>query len=140
MTVAETERLRGQLREVNSAYFVCKNTLTKLAAAGTNFDCLVPYFSGQTALVFSRDVIGSAKVLCEYASKSDERIIVVCGSCDGRLLNAGDVKALAMLPSADELRAGIIAVIQTPARRMATLLQAPASQIARLLNKYSEKQ
>ncbi|MDR2107388.1 MAG: 50S ribosomal protein L10 [Holosporaceae bacterium] len=140
MTVAETENLRKQLRAADSSYFVSKNTLTKLAAAETSFKCLLPHLSGQTALVFSRDITGSAKVISEYASKSDERIVVVCGSYDGKPLSAGDIKTLAMLPSADELRANIIAVIQTPARRTATLLQAPAAQIARLLSKYSEKQ
>jgi large subunit ribosomal protein L10 len=140
MTVSETENLRKQLRDAYSAYFVSKNTLTRLAADDTDFKCLIPHLSGQTALVFSEDITGSAKVISEYATKNEGKIVVVCGGYDGRLLSAGDVKILAQLPSADELRAKIIAVIQTPARRIATLLQAPASQIARLLNKYSEKQ
>lgn len=139
MTVAETENLRKQLREVNSTYLVAKNTLTKLAIEDTDFECILPNLSGQMALVFSKDITGSAKVIHEYASKSDDKVVVVCGGYNGRLLSAGDVKMLAQLPSMDELRAKIIAVIQTPAQRMATLLQAPACQIARVLKAYSEK-
>jgi large subunit ribosomal protein L10 len=139
MTVAQTENLRRQLREVNSAYLVAKNTLVRLAIKDTDFECILPNLTGQTALVFSKDITGSAKVIHEYASKSDDRITVVCGGYTGRLLDAKDVKTLAQLPSVDELRARIIAVIQTPAQRMATLLQAPACQIARVLKAYSEK-
>jgi large subunit ribosomal protein L10 len=139
MTVAETEKLRKQLREVSSAYLVSKNTLARLAIKDTDFECVLPYLVGQTALVFSNDITGSAKVIYEYASKSDERITIACGGYNGRLLVAADVKTLAQLPSMDELRARVIAVIQTPAQRMATLLQAPACQIARVLKAYSEK-
>ncbi|MDR2158307.1 MAG: 50S ribosomal protein L10 [Holosporaceae bacterium] len=139
MTVTETENLRRRLRDVSSAYLVSKNTLARLAIEDTNFKCILPHLSGQTALVFSRDITGSAKVISEYASQSDDKVVVVCGGYDGRLLGALDVKTLAQLPSMDELRAKIIAVIQTPAQRMATLLQAPACQIARVLKGYSEK-
>jgi large subunit ribosomal protein L10 len=139
MTVTGTENLRKLLRDVSSAYLVSKNTLTRLAIEDTNFKCLLPHLSGQTALVFSPNVTDSAKVIWEYASKSEDKIVVVCGGYDGRLLSASDVKTLSQLPSMNELRAKIIAVIQTPAQRMATLLQAPACQIVRVLRGYSEK-
>jgi large subunit ribosomal protein L10 len=139
MTVVETENLRRQLRSVDSSYLVAKNTLTRLAVKDTDFECILPHLNGQTALVFSKDITGSAKVISEYASKSEDKIVVVCGGYSGRLLEAKDVKTLAQLPSLNELRAKIIAVVQTPAQRMATLLQAPACQIVRVLRGYSEK-
>ncbi|MDR0968144.1 MAG: 50S ribosomal protein L10 [Holosporaceae bacterium] len=139
MTVANTEDLRKRLRDVNSVYLVSKNTLAKIAAKEAGFDYLLDHLNGQTALAFSNDVTGSAKVICEYASKSEDKIVVVCGGYEGRLLSDKDVKVLSQLPSMDELRAKIIAVIQTPAQRMATLLQAPAGQLARVLKAYSEK-
>jgi large subunit ribosomal protein L10 len=139
MTVTETENLRKQLRDVSSAYFVAKNTLTRLAVEDTDFKCLLPHLSGQTALIFSQDITGSAKVISEYASRSDDKIVVVCGGYNGRLLGAPEIKTLSQLPSMNELRAKIIAIIQTPAQRMATLLQAPACQIARVINGYSKK-
>jgi large subunit ribosomal protein L10 len=139
MTVSETENLRKQLRDVKSSYFVPKNTLARLAVKDTEFECVTPYLRVQTALVFSKDITGSAKVISEYASKSDNKIVVVCGGYSGKLLDAKEVKTLAQLPSMDELRARLIAVVQTPAQRMATLLGAPACQIARVLKAYSEK-
>ena len=139
LTVAETESLRKQLRAVQSAYLVAKNTLTRLAVKGTGFECVSEKLGGQTALVFSKDITGSAKVVSEYASKSDEKLSVVCGGYQGKMLSVAEVKTLASLPSMDELRAKLIAVIQTPAQRMATLSQAPASQLARVLKAYSEK-
>ena len=139
LTVAETESLRKQLRAVQSVYLVTKNTLTRLAVKDTDFECVSEKLGGQTALVFSKDITGSAKVVSEYASKSDEKLSVVCGGYQGKMLSVAEVKTLASLPSMDELRAKIIAVIQTPAQRMATLSQAPASQLARVLKAYSEK-
>ena len=139
LTVAQTEDLRKQLRAVSSVYQVAKNTLARLAVNDTEFACVLPHLVGQTALVFSKDITGTAKVISEYASKSEEKVSVVCGSYQGRLLSSADVKTLASLPSMDELRAKIIAVIQTPAQRLAVLSQAPASQIARVLKAYAEK-
>ena len=139
LTVAETESLRKQLRAVQSVYLVAKNTLARLAVKDTDFECVSEKLGGQTALVFSKDITGSAKVVSEYASKSDEKLSVVCGGYQGKMLSVAEVKTLASLPSMDELRAKIIAVIQTPAQRMATLSQAPASQLARVLKAYSEK-
>lgn len=139
LTVAETESLRKQLRAVQSVYLVAKNTLARLAVKDTDFECVSEKLGGQTALVFSKDITGSAKVVSEYASKSDEKLSVVCGGYQGNLLSVAEVKTLASLPSMDELRAKIVAVIQTPAQRLATLSQAPASQLARVLKAYSEK-
>lgn len=139
MTVAETENLRKLLRESDSAYFVCKNTLARLGVKDTSFDCVSPQLVGQTALVFSKNLTATAKVVQEYASKSDGKVTVVCGGYSGKLLSAAEVKTLSQLPSMDELRAKIIAVIQTPAQRIATLSQAPGAQIARVLKAYSEK-
>jgi large subunit ribosomal protein L10 len=139
MTVVETENLRRQLRDADSVYRVAKNTLTRLAVKDTAFDCVLAHLCGQTALVFSKDITSSAKVISEYASKSDDKVVIVCGGYNGKLLSALEVKNLAQLPSMNELRATIVAVIQTPAQRMATLLQAPACQIARVLKGYSEK-
>lgn len=139
LTVAETEDLRKQLRAVQSIYLVAKNTLARLAVNDTEFECIVPYLTGQIALVFSKDITGAAKVVYEYSSKSEAKVSIVCGGYQGKLLSVAEIKTLASLPSMDELRAKIIAVIQTPAQRLATLSQAPASQLARVLKAYAEK-
>lgn len=139
MTVVETEKLRKQLREVSSYYLVTKNTLTRLSVKDTAFECLLSNFNGQSALVFSNDITGAAKVISEYAAKSNEKISIVCGGYNGKLLSQAEIKILSQLPSMNELRAKIIAVIQTPAQRLAVLSQAPACQIARVLMAYAKK-
>ncbi|MDR1361885.1 MAG: 50S ribosomal protein L10 [Holosporaceae bacterium] len=139
MTVANSDDLRRKLRAAGGIYLVCKNTLARLGVQATAFETVKPYLTGQTALVFSKNIADTAKVVQEYASKSDNKISVVCGGYADRLLTADDVVMLAKLPSMNELRAMFVALIQTPARRLATLSQAPASQIARVLGAYSEK-
>lgn len=139
MTVAETEALRKQLRSVNSCYVVTKNTLAKLAVKDTPFECMADHLCGQTAVVFSKDITGAAKAVCEFAAKNEGKLTVVCGGYSGKLLNAKEIDALSKLPSMDELRAKIIAVIQTPAQRLARLTKEPAGQIARVVKSYSEK-
>ena len=139
MTVVETEILRKQLRGVCSSYLVAKNTLARLAVKDTDFECILPHLNGQTAIVFSKDITGAAKVICEFASKNEGKLSVVCGGYNGKALDVTEVKTLSQLPSMDELRAKIIAVIQTPAQRLATLSKAPAEQVARVLKAYSEK-
>ena len=129
MTVAATEALRKELRAANSCYFVAKNTLARIAVKGSNFEFVQPYLTNQTALVFSKDLTSSAKVIYNTASKSEGNLVITCGGYAGKLLNPDEVKTLAMLPSMDELRSKIIAIIQEP-----------ASRIARVLKSYSEKE
>lgn len=139
ITVAETESLRKQLRGVNSSYLVAKNTLIRIAVKDSPFADASSHFKGQTAIVFSNDITGAAKVVSEYADKNNEKLNIVCGGYCGKVLSVDEVKILAKLPSMEELRAKVIAIIQTPAQRLATLSQAPAGQLARVLKAYSEK-
>jgi large subunit ribosomal protein L10 len=139
MTVADTDDFRKQLRNVNSSYLVCKNTLARLAVKDTSFEYISPNFNGQTAIVFSKDLTATAKVVQKYAEKSEEKITVVCGGYGEKLLSSAEVVSVSRLPSMDELRSKIISIVQTPAQRIATLLQAPASQIARVVQAYSSK-
>lgn len=140
MTVAETENLRKKLRESESSYFVCKNTLARIGVEGTSYSDIATHLTGQSALIFSKNLTATAKVIQEYADKSDGKVTVVCGGYSGKFLSAVEVKTLSQLPSMDELRAKIIAVIQTPAQRLAVLSGAPAAQIARVLKAYSDKE
>lgn len=139
LTVAETESLRKQLKGACSSYVVTKNTLARLAVKDTAFECLATHLNGQTAVVFSKDITGAAKVISEFAAKNEGKLTIVCGGYQGKLLNAKEVDILAKLPSMDELRATLVALIQTPAQRLVRLSQEPAGQIARVLKSYSEK-
>ena len=102
LTVSDTESLRKQLRAVNSQYVVAKNTLTRLAVKDTPFECIATHLSGQTAIVFSKDITSAAKAISEYAAKSEGKLSIVCGGYSGNLLSAAEVDVLAKLPSIDE--------------------------------------
>ncbi|MBS0186034.1 MAG: 50S ribosomal protein L10 [Proteobacteria bacterium] len=139
LTVAETRDLRDAMRLGESFYKVTKNTLARLAVKGTKFESLESMFSGPMALAFSADPIAAAKISIQYAS-TNEKFSIVGGSLNGELLDAEGIKQLALLPSLDELRGKIVGVLVAPATRVATLMQAPAAQLARVLNAYATKE
>ena len=107
------------------------------ALEGTQFSDMASLFAGTTAIAYSQDAVAAAKVAVEYAKKND-KLVVIGGSLEGDMLDVASVKALAELPSLDELRGKFIGLIQTPATRVASVLQAPAGQLARVISAYAE--
>jgi large subunit ribosomal protein L10 len=138
LTVAEVTQLRRQMRNAGARYRVTKNRLAKRALDGTPFVGLAPLFTGPTAIAFSRDPVAAAKATVEYANRNS-KLTIVGGGLEGQLLDAAGVKALATLPSLDELRARLVGLINAPATKLAVLLQTPGGQIARVLAAYSEQ-
>ncbi|WP_235031626.1 50S ribosomal protein L10 [Geminicoccus flavidas] len=138
MTVPEVTQLRAQMRQQGASFRVTKNRLTVRALAETGFAGLEPLFKGPTAIAYSRDPVAAAKVAVEYAKKN-EKLQIVGGGLSGSILSADQVKALAELPSLDDLRAKLIAIINTPASRLVGVLQAPGGQLARLLRAKSDQ-
>lgn len=138
LTVAEVSDLRRQIREAGAQYKVAKNTLARLAVAGTDNEGLNALFSGPTALAYSKDPVAAAKVTIKFAN-GNEKLKVVGGILNGKILNGKEVEALSKLPSLDELRAKIIGILSTPATRVAGVLQAPAGQLARVFSAYGKK-
>ena len=126
------------MRSAGASYRVTKNRLVKRALEGTQFEPLVPLFTGPTAIAFSRDPVAAAKVAVEYANRNN-KLTIIGGGLSGQTLDVNAVKALATLPSLDELRGKIIGLIQAPATKLAGLLQAPAGQLARVLAAHSEQ-
>jgi len=94
--------------------------------------------TGPVGLATSTDPVAAAKVAIEFA-KTNDKLEIVGGSMGTQLLDAEGVKALASLPSLDELRGKIVGLLQAPATKLATVIQAPASQLARVFNAYAEK-
>jgi large subunit ribosomal protein L10 len=138
LTVAEVTQLRRQMLGAGARYRVTKNRLAKRALEGTPFEGLVPLFAGPTAIAFSSDPVAAAKAAVEYANRNN-KLTIVGGGLQGQVLDEAGVKALAMLPSLDELRGRIIGLINAPATKLAVLLQTPAGQVARVLAAYAEK-
>ena len=138
MTVAELTALRRRVRDAGAGLKVTKNRLAKIAVTGTPFEGLKDLFSGPTAVAFSTDPVAAAKVIADYANEN-QKLTIVGGALSGRTLDAEGVKALAKLPSLDQLRGQLIGLLQTPATRIVTVLNAPAGQLARVFAAYAEK-
>jgi large subunit ribosomal protein L10 len=138
MSVAEATELRRQMRAAGAGFKVTKNRLAKRALEGTEFAGLVPLFTGPTAVAYSHDPVAAAKAAVTFANRND-KLTIVGGGLSGQTLDAAGVRALATLPSLDELRGKIIGLIQAPATKLAGLLQAPAGQLARVLAAHADK-
>ncbi len=136
LTVADVTALRVKMREAGAQYKVAKNRLAHLALEGTRFDGLKPMLKGPTALAWSQDPVAVAKVAVEFA-KTNEKFVLVDGALGTQMLDASGVKALAELPSLDQLRAKLLGLIQAPATKVAGVLQAPAGQLARVFAAYA---
>ncbi|HLS69731.1 MAG TPA: 50S ribosomal protein L10 [Kiloniellales bacterium] len=138
MTVAEATALRRNVRAAGASYRVTKNRLVKLALEGTPFEALSPLFTGPTAIAVSDDPVAAAKVCVEFAKKN-EKLTIIGGGLEGQVLDSAGVKALASLPSLDELRGTLIGLINAPATKVAGVVQAPAGQLARVFAAYGAK-
>lgn len=139
LTVAEMTDLRSQVREAGASFKVTKNRITKLALDGTDFGVLADSFKGPTAIAYSNDPVAAAKATVDYAKKN-EKLVILCGALGEQLLDADGVKALASLPSLDELRAKIVGLLNAPATQLARIIQAPPSQLARVIQAYATKE
>ena len=139
LTVAQSTDLRTKMRDAGASYKVAKNKLAKLAIEGTQYAPIGDMLTGPTALSTSTDPVAPAKVIVEFA-KTNDKLEIVGGAMGDTLLDADGIKALALLPSLDELRAKIVGLIVAPATKIATIAQAPAAQLARVLSAYAEKE
>ncbi|HQT62013.1 MAG: 50S ribosomal protein L10 [Acidiphilium sp. 37-67-22] len=137
LTVADVTALRVKMREAGAQYKVAKNRLAHLALEGTRFDGLKPMLKGPTAIAWSQDPVAVAKVAVEFA-KTNEKFVLVGGALGTQMLDASGVRALAELPSLDQLRAKLLGLIQAPATKVAGVLQAPAGQLARVFAAYAK--
>jgi large subunit ribosomal protein L10 len=138
LSVAEVTLLRQQMRSAGARYRVTKNRLMRRALEGTEFEGLAPLFTGPTAIAFSQDPVAAAKAAVAYANRNN-KLTIVGGGLQGQVLDEAAVKALATLPSLDELRGKIIGLIKAPATKLAALLQTPAGQLARVLAAHAEQ-
>jgi large subunit ribosomal protein L10 len=138
MTVAEVSTLRNRMREAGATYKVAKNRLAALALDGTRFDGIKPLLKGPTALAWSKDPVAVAKTAVEFA-KGNDKFVILGGALGTQALDAAGVKALSELPSLETLRAQLLGLIQTPASRIASVLQAPGGQLARVFAAYAKR-
>ena len=138
LTVAQMNDLRSKMREAGGTVKVAKNRLAKIALQGTESEGMSDLFKGQTLIAYSTDPVVAPKVTVDFA-KGNDKLVILGGAMGATSLNGDAVKALATLPSLDELRAKLVGMIQTPATRIAQVVNAPAGQLARVFGAYARK-
>ena len=138
LTVANMNDLRSKMRAAGGTVKVAKNRLAIIALQGTESEGMKDLFKGQTLIAYAEDPVVAPKVASEFA-KANDKLVILGGAMGATTLNADGVKALATMPSLDELRAKIVGMIQTPATRIAAVVNAPAGNLARVFGAYARK-
>jgi len=139
ITVPAVTDLRRQIRGTRSEYLVVKNTLALRAIKGQPLEALSGHFTGMTAIAYSRtDVIALAKVLHTFG-KTNPHVKVKAALLDGKAVPASSLEALATMPSRTELVARLLGLMQSPIRRLVTVLSAPHRNMAATLAAVAQK-
>ena len=138
LTVADLETLRKQMKQAGGTVKVAKNRLAKLALKETDTADISALFQGPTVVAFDQEPMTATKVAAAFADKN-QKFVVLGGAMGKTGLDANNVKALATMPSLDQLRATLAGMLLQPGTRIASILQQPGGQIARVLNAHAEK-
>ena len=138
LTVAQSTDLRTKMRDAGGSYKVAKNRLAKLAVKDTAYEALGDLLTGPTALATSVDPVAAAKATVDFA-KTNPKLEILGGSMGGTLLDEAGIRALASLPSLDQLRAKLVGLVNAPATKIAQLSTAPAAKLARVFGAYAAK-
>jgi large subunit ribosomal protein L10 len=138
LTVAQMNDLRSKMRAAGGTVKVAKNRLAIIALQGTDSEGIKGLFKGQTLIAYAEDPVAAPKVASDFA-KGNDKLVILGGAMGATALDADGVKALATMPSLDELRAKIVGMIKTPATRIAQVVNAPAAQLARVFGAYARK-
>ena len=138
LTVAQSTDLRLKMRDAGAQFKVAKNRLALIALEGTRYGPIGDMLTGPTALATSIDPVAAAKVAVDFA-KTNDRLEIVGGAMGDTLLDVNGIKALAALPSLDQLRGTLVGLIQAPATKIARIVIEPASLLARVTGAYAAK-
>jgi large subunit ribosomal protein L10 len=138
LTVGQMQTLRKQMKQAGASVKVAKNRLAKIALEGSDVASIAPLLKGPTLIAFSGDPVAAPKVAVDFA-KTHERFIILGGAMGTTTLDPNGVKALASLPSLDELRGKIVGLLVAPATKIAQVVNAPAAKVARVVQAYASK-
>ncbi|MGB7101034.1 MAG: 50S ribosomal protein L10 [Xanthobacteraceae bacterium] len=138
LTVAQMQTLRRQMKQAGASVKVAKNRLAKIALEGSDVASIGPLLKGPTIIAFSGDPVAAPKVAVDFA-RTHEQFVILGGAMGTTTLDRNGVKALASLPSLDELRAKLVGLIQAPATKIAQVVNAPAAKVARVVAVYAAK-
>lgn len=121
LEVGQVTALRAKARESGVYLRVLKNTLVRRAVAGTSFEGLASHMVGPLIYGISRDPVAPAKVLQEFA-KTNDKLVIKGGAMPGYVMDAAGVKALASMPSREELLATLLGTMQAPVTKFVQTL------------------
>lgn len=138
LTVAQFQKLRREMKANGATVKVAKNRLAKIALEGTDVASISPLLTGPTLIAYSNDPVAAPKVATAFA-KDNDKLVILGGAMGKTALNPDGVKALATMPSLDELRAKLLGLLQAPATKIAQLSTAPAAKLARVFQAYADK-
>jgi len=138
MTVANMNDFRSRVKSAGGAVKVTKNRLVKIALKGTEAEGISDLFKGPTVVAYSKDPVAAARVSVKYA-KDNDKLVILGGTMGRDVLDAKAVKALADLPSLDELRAKLIGLLNAPATKIARTVMEPGAQLARVVQAFASK-
>lgn len=126
LDVAAITGLRARARKSGLYLQVLKNTLARRAVRGTPFEALAGEMAGPLVYCIAQDPVAGARVLADFAREND-RLVIRGGAMPGALMSAQDVKALATMPSREELLAKLVATMKAPIAQLArTMNEVPA--------------
>lgn len=139
LKVNEVTELRRQVRGTQSKYLVVKNSLALRATKGTAFEGVAKHFTGPTAVAYNQsNPVALAKVLTSFA-RTNPNLVFKAAIVEGRAIEAREIAAIAELPSREELVGKLLFLIQSPLRRLVTVLHGPARQLAGTLAQIAEQ-
>lgn len=139
MTVAQMTDLRRKMGDAGAKFKVIKNRLAKIALDGAANGAGADLFLEPTGIAFSQDPTAAAKVASDFA-RTNDKFVIVGGLLGSQALNADGIKALAAIPSMNELRSKLLGVFLAPGSKLVRQLNAPAQTLAAVLQAYKEKQ
>jgi len=139
LTVAQMTDLRQRFGAVGAQFKVIKNRLAKIALDNSGNGASRNMFVEPTGIAYSDDPVAPAKVAAEFA-KTNQKFIIIGGFLGKQTLSENEVKALAVIPSLNELRAQLLGVLNAPATKLARTLNAPGVGLATVLDAYVRKQ
>ena len=139
MTVAHMQDLRSRMREAGGSVRVAKNKLAKIALEGKPCASIADYLTGMTVITYSEDPTAAARI-ADKSAKDNDRFVILGGAMGETALDPAGVKAVASMPSREELIASIVACLGAPASNIAGAIGAPASNIASILTTLEERE
>jgi large subunit ribosomal protein L10 len=141
LTVDKDQQFRNELRETGAEYGVVKNTLARLAAKGTSLEDVIDQFKGMTSVAWTSDEpVALSKVIAKYVKENKDVFAFKTGVVEGRVVDFAAVSEIASLPSKEGLIGQLLFLINSPAQRLATVLNAVPSDLAAVVKQVSERE